>query len=280
MATFAFFLILMSALIHATWNLAAKRVSGNTSVLAIAQGIGALVAIPTAIPVWNTAQVVATFPHAIASCVIQIIYFLIMSAAYKIGELSVVYPVTRGTAVLGSAILGYFVMHDSFTPFGICGIAIVLFGILALSQFTHRRSSIAKSALLAMSLGVSSSVCGVVDKWAVEKADPRLYMCFMMILCAMVFVPYMFFKQREQFREALRVHKMTAFVIGLGLTYGYMLVLFAFQLGSLSYVIAMREVSVVIGALFGVVIFKEKVNPRKATGIIAILTGLIFLKLA
>src|SRR3954454_1637931 len=94
----AFALALSSAFVHATWNLLLARARDTEAATAVALIVGTLVFAPVAALTWELDS--GVWPYLAASAVLEIAYFALLAAAYDRGELSVVYPVARGSAPL------------------------------------------------------------------------------------------------------------------------------------------------------------------------------------
>src|SRR5207249_1471948 len=99
MASSAFALVLAAATLHALWNLAARRAEGNIGVFWLGLVLAALFLLPTALLSTSSLGRVEGLPYLLATAAIHAAYFALLAAAYRHGELSVVYPLARGTGV-------------------------------------------------------------------------------------------------------------------------------------------------------------------------------------
>lgn len=286
MNTIAFVLIVLAAVMHASWTFAVKKVGGSMAVLSLAQLAAAVLVLPLAIQGWNPDEFVSSLPYVAATAVLQTLFFVVMSATYKLGEISIVYPLTRGTAVFSLALFGVLFSDENLSALGLVGIGAVVLGVLTLVQLTSIHSDLEararhrKTVALALLLGLISALCALVDKWSIERCQPGYYIFAMMLLPSLYLVPATYASNRNEMRLALAHHKKAILTVGVGLSYGYLLVLYAMRLGPLSYIFAVREVSVVIGAILGVVFLKETLTRRKIYAMAAIVAGLVFLRLA
>jgi uncharacterized membrane protein len=102
----------------------------------------------------------------------------------------------------------------------------------------------------------------------------------MFSLSALGLMPYILWRHWTDCRHAWRALKPYIGLIGLGSMSTYLIILFAFRLGPASYIVAARELAVVIGALFGLLFLQERFTPVKVAGMIAIGCGLILVKVA
>ena len=188
------------------------------------------------------------------------------------------YPIARGTGVAGTAVLAFLLLDEQISMYGAIAIALILCGTMtmALGNYTTDK----KSAILAFSVGVSIAFYSIVDKLGVQKIHPVIYIAQMFLFSIIFATPYIILKHRERCINAFRERKKYIFIVGCGSISTYALVLFAFRLGNVSYIVALRECSVVLGAVFGILFFKERCNLKKILAIATIVCGVILLKVS
>jgi uncharacterized membrane protein len=132
----------------------------------------------------------------------------------------------------------------------------------------------------ALLVGASITGYSVVDKLGVGHAHPVIYISAMFTLTALLLAPYVLYGKKTECVFAYTYLKKYIGLIGIGSIFTYLLILFAFRLGPVSYIVAAREFAVVIGSVLGFVILKERLTLRKIVGIAAIVVGLILVKIA
>ncbi|BBM83803.1 EamA family transporter [Candidatus Uabimicrobium amorphum] len=273
-----YLLVFLSAFMHALWNLAARKVKGDMGVLWLSVLLATLVSTPVyfLIP-FDFSLYLSALPYIIATGVIHAFYFIFLSKAYEEGHISFVYPIARGTGVAGTAILAFVLLNEQISLYGGIAIAAILCGTItmALGNFTSDK----KSALLAFSVGVSIALYSIVDKLGVQKIHPAIYIAQMFLFSILLAAPYVMLKHKNKCLNALRKHKKYIAIVGCGSISTYALILFAFRLGHVSYIVALRECSVVLGAIFGILFFKEHCNAKKVMAITMIVCGVILLKM-
>lgn len=283
MSSSIFLLTIFSGLIHAGWNLTAKRSSLNLSVNWLAQlaALGLLSTIALAhggitMPSGEAAG------YVLAAGVIQALYFLLLSLAYRLGDVSVVYPIARGLGVAGANIVGLCAFAEQPTPIGALGVGVVSLGTATIGFAALRRSRAALTSVgLAILIGSTLAIGSFVDKRGVLMLDPFFYLALVYAVSAVTSAPYFLAPaQRPALGAACREHKRSAVIIGFGASLGYVIILFAFRLGPVGYTAAVREVAVVLGAALGIVVLKEAVTLSKVVGVVAILTGIVLIRLA
>ena len=136
-------LVLLSALTHGAWNLAARAVKGDTAVLVLGLctvaptllGAALLAQHRTAPQGDSLAQLRAGWFYVLITGVVHALYLLLLSHSYKIGEVGLVYPVARGSSVVFVALLSRLVLPDQerMSALGLVGIAIVVAGVGAMA---------------------------------------------------------------------------------------------------------------------------------------------------
>jgi uncharacterized membrane protein len=151
-------------------------------------------------------------------------------------------------------------------------------GLIGVSQRPHTDAYVAY--LHAILVGATITGYSIVDKLAVRQVHPVLYISGIFSLAAILLAPHMLRRQRAACLYAYRHLKPSIWLVGPGALCTYLMVLFAFRLGPVSYIVAVREFAVVIGALLGFLVLKERLTVRKAVGIMAITIGLVCVKLA
>ena len=281
MTSHVFALVLLSAALHASWNFGARKVSGNLSVMWLGMWGACLLCLPVLffIPVTATA-LGAAWPYVAATGLVHALYFLLLSRAYGEGEISLVYPIARGTGVAGTAVAASIWIHESLSGLGVAGVVAVSAGILLLGFRDLFARATYRSALYALLVGGTIVIYSVVDKQGVGKLHPVAYIYAMFLIPAILLAPYVLTWHRQAVAEAWQHRKGYIALIGPGSMATYLIVLFAFQLGEVSYIVAVREFSVVIGAALGVVLLGERLTLWKALGILSICLGLVLVKMA
>jgi drug/metabolite transporter (DMT)-like permease len=279
MTVFVFLLVLLAAFLHATWNFAAKKVSGDMAVLWLSLCVASVISWPFAFARWDAQAMTGDALVAVlATGAIHAIYFRLLAQAYRTGDISSVYPVARGTGVGGTALVAYLWRLEPLSMAGGLGILTICVGtlLIGLDQRSQRGAMIAYG--FALLVGLTIIAYSVIDKLAVAAIEPVVYISGMFTLCTLLLAPFQ--GPMHTYRRALRESKRFIVLIGVGSIVTYLMILFAFRLGPVSYIVAVREFAVVIGACFGVLCLNERLTPPKIVGMGAILCGLVLVKLA
>jgi drug/metabolite transporter (DMT)-like permease len=276
----AFSLVVAAACLHALWNLAAKRVSGNLGVLWLGLCLAGMILTPFAmLSAWQSFDL-AGLPYIVATGLIHAAYFGLWAAGYRHGELSIVYPLSRGTGVAGTALVAWTVTGEGISALGVLGIGSVCLGILLLGLRELRRPNQARSCLLALLVGLTITAYSVVDKLGVGLVSPVVYLAGLVLVTGVVLAPLVLFRYPQECREAWQKHKRTSLGMGLGSMGTYLLILAAFQQANASYVVATRELAIVVAVGLGVAVLKEPLTGPRAVSTAAILVGVVLVKVA
>jgi drug/metabolite transporter (DMT)-like permease len=276
-----FLLVVFSAIMHAGWNFTAKKVSGNLSVIFWGLWLTSLACSPFAIyfAIADPESVRDAYSLMLMTGFLTAIYFFVLSKTYKYGDISTVYPVARGSGVAGTSLAGCLLLHESISLSAAAGISLICLGTVLLGYKRIHRESSYTDLLLALFVGLLLTATFIIDKIAMAVVSPVVYIFAMYFLSALFLTPYMFREHREELTKAWQNFKKYSLIIGIGSMCTYSIILFAFKLAQVSYVVATREVSVVIGAFLGFKYLNEKFTPRKVVAIFTIFGGLIMLKI-
>jgi drug/metabolite transporter (DMT)-like permease len=206
--------------------------------------------------------------------------FGFLARSYAVGDISLVYPVARGTGVVGTAVVAVLWLHEGLSMLGMTGMLAICLGTGLVGCSRRYSKDEARAYLHASLVGATITGYSVIDKLAVGYVHPVVYIAGMFSLAALLLAPYVLRRQRAAWLYAYRHLKPAICLIGLGSMSTYLLILFAFQHGPVSYIVAAREFAVVIGTLLGFLVLKERLTARRALGITAITIGLVLVKLA
>jgi uncharacterized membrane protein len=284
MTPHVFLLVIFSAFCHATWNFAARKAAGNLMAIWLGLWIGCAVILPVAIGVIIYSGVHATVQLTgivciIATGLIHSVYFRLLAAAYEEGEISLVYPIARGSGIAFTAILAGLLLKEQLTLVGIIGIGLVCLGILALGREAHQRVDDKKTTMLALCIGASIVAYSLVDKVGVGYIHPVVYIWSMFLIAGITLTPFLVRRYRVRLAKEARQNIGYAMIIGIGSVGTYLMILFAFTRGPVGYIVAVREFAVVLGALAGIIFLKERLTMAKALAIGIIVVGVVGIKL-
>lgn len=287
MSTELFLFVLLSAVLHATWNFVARRNAGDLTVFWWSLWISCLLLLPfvgglaagQGIPEF-IAMLESGWVYVLATGIIHAFYFLLLARAYQHGEISLVYPIARGSGIGLTGFLGWLLLGESLTPFGVAGIALICVGIMAMGLSVLRSAKGARHGFVS-ALGVGATIVSysLVDKVGVGIIHPVVYIFGMFMLSGALVTPLVVARDRGRLRRKLAETWRAATLIGVGSTAAYLMILFAMTVGQVGYIVALREFAVVLGAVLGFVFLKERVTPMKVGAVLVIVAGLVCIKL-
>lgn len=281
MELYVFGMVIFAAMLHALWNFVTKKISGSLAVIWIGLCGSSLLMTPVSLALLFKEDVTSSaLPYIITTGLIHAGYFYFIGKSYEKGEISIVYPVARGVGVIGTAITAIFLLFEKISAIGGAGILFVCFGILSIGLRETSTLGNKRSFGYALIIGMLITGYSIVDKVGVYLINPIVYIWAMFSIAAICLTPVVLLTKTTTFREVWSRMRWASGAIGLGSMITYLLILYAFRLGNVSYAVAVREFAVVIGAGLGVVFLGEKLTKLKFVGIMAITAGIIMIKLA
>ncbi len=278
--------VLFAALLHASWNALAKgRATGADAgdplvrAAMIAAG-GAVAALP--LIAYGGIPASASWPHLVASIVIHVIYFILVGMTLRGADLGVVYPLTRGSAPLGTALAGYLLIGDALTAAGWAGVLVLGAGIVTLgSDALRRRGLDARSAgLVALNASVIVAYTLIDGAGVRLSGDPAGYIGWLMFGTGAGLYPVVSALHPDAFRQEMRARWRFGLAGGAMLTASYGIALWAMTKAPIAAVSAARETSVLFAAIIGAVFLGERLGHAGLAGAALIGAGLVLLRLA
>jgi drug/metabolite transporter (DMT)-like permease len=273
--------VLFAAACHAGWNAAIKTgLDPLTSTVLITTGAG-LVSLAL-LPFAGLPTAVA-WPWVIASVVIHLFYFIGLSEAYRTGDLGQVYPLARGSAPLMTAGVTASLLGERVGAAGWSGIVILASGVLLLSLRGGRlmqppdRRAVGFALFTALTICLYSVVDGIGGRTA---GNPHAYTLAMFIGNALAMIVY-FLIRRGPSAIAPMLKTWPVGLVGGGLQLlSYGIVIWAMTLAPIALVAALRETSVLFGALIAVVFLKEPLRPARISAALMIVCGLVLIRMS
>jgi len=252
-----------SALLHAAWNLRLKAAADPLRLAAVALPLGTLLVTPGVAAAWLAGGRPGLpwqgWALAAVSGLVELAYFHALSAAYRRGDVSSVYPVARGTAPVLAALAGVVLLGERLTPLQSAGVVVLLAGIWLARPPVSSRAALAPALLT----GVLIAAYTTVDRLGVRLGPFWLYAWAVFAATSLWLLPWA--------RPALAVQALPVGVLTVG---AYGLALAALSLAPLALVAPLRESGVVVVALWGVLRLGERERaPLKVGGAAAVLAG-------
>ncbi len=281
-------LVLVAALLHAIWNIAAKRAGGNVHLPLLSGIVVVTFWLPPAL--WFALRELASWtPTAwalvLASAIVHLLYFQALLKGYRVADLTVVYPVARGTGPLASAVGAVLLLGETMNLTGAAGVALVCAGVFLVAggpALWHApdRARVLAGLRWGAITGLLIAAYTVLDGYTVKVllVSPVLLDYFGNALRLPFLLPTAL-RDRAGFREACRQHWRAALAVGVLGPAAYTGVLFAMQLAPLSHVAPAREVSMLFAALIGGHLLAEGARGWRVAGAGCIALGVVALAL-
>jgi drug/metabolite transporter (DMT)-like permease len=266
-------LVLVSAVLHAGWNVLLKtsgdplRTSGIAAVAAGAAWVP-IVVLGWLLVAGRPAVPLQSALLGIGSGVLEAAYFVALSAAYRRGDLSLVYPIARGTAPLLAVAVGVLVLGERLGPIASLGVTCLLAGILALQRpwrFLRpgdARGGPGAAVGFALLTGVLIASYSAVDRVGTQIVAPWLYGGFVFGTCAIVLTGWILVRDPSLLLEPVGIGRAAA--TGTLSLVAYLLVLVAFSLAPLTVVAPLRESAIVLASGWGAYRLGEATGRREA----------------
>ncbi|RWR10437.1 EamA family transporter [Paenirhodobacter populi] len=280
-------LVVLASFFHAGWNLLAKRAASVGPVFVFAYNLIACVAYaPWVLYLLAQGRIIWTsagIGFVLLSGVIHLAYSLCLQRGYQVADLSVVYPIARGTGPMLSSIGAFLILGETPTGTGLLGLALVVAGLLLIATQGRLAAFTRPGGQAGLRWGTATGglIAGytVVDAYAVKALGiaPVVLDWFSNLLRFFLLLLLVLTNPRRAI-ESMRGHWWTAIGVGLLSPLSYILVLAALTGGApLSLVAPMREMSMMVGALMGMLILREKVGPWRLVGCGVLVAGVILL---
>jgi drug/metabolite transporter (DMT)-like permease len=248
-------LLLAAAALHAGWNLLVKRAGEKQVFTWLALAIGPACFAPFVLV--GASFPARIWPYVIASALLELIYFIALTYAYGVADFSLVYPLARGAAPALLAVWAALFLGERVGPGGLLGLALLIIGLMVVggAAWWARRDAAApdlSGVLAALGVACCISLYSVVDGAAVRITEPLPYIVLVMSLTAVMLAPLILARYGGQALVAeWRTNWLRVALVGVASMFAYIFVLQAYALASVSYAGAIREISVVFGALAG-----------------------------
>jgi len=279
MTPFIASLVLLAALLHASWNAMAK--SGGTPQYSIASYrlVSAVVCLPLLF--LFPLPLEASWPLLLASMVIHTAYYLTLSMSYRSGDLSQVYPLFRGLApvmvVLGAAVFA----GEYLSPGAMLGIGLVSAGLISI---TFAGGAVGKIPGPALGWGLATSVLiasyTVADGVGVRAAgNPFSYIIWLFVLEPIPIGSWLLLRDRAGWFGYMRAKPFKIAAGAMAAATAYAMVIYAMGLAPMGMVSSLRETSVIFAALIGTLMFHEPFGRQRIIAAVLVCLGVVLIKL-
>jgi uncharacterized membrane protein len=286
----AYLLVVFSAATHAYWNFLLKRSRNGQIVVGLSKIVEAVMLAPFLILGYAATPVrlADTWMLPLVGAVLVLINYVALAAAYRHGELSVVYPISRGGMLVFLPPLAFLTLGERLTAIGWIALALIAAGIamlqipefswIALTKFGGRlRASATAYSLVAAFVAACYTVW---DKSAIQVLTPLTYFSAYTVILGIAYTVVLPLTARSMalskvWRAEWKIITQVA-VLNSG---SYLLALAALKTGQASYVIALRQLSIAVGAMLGWRLLGEAFPQPRRAGVVLIVCGCVLLGL-
>jgi len=265
-------LTLGAAALHAGWNVLLARARDVRAATAVALGLSVVLFAPVAALSWRVE--VEAVPWIVASAALELLYFVLLTAAYRRSDVSVVYPVARGAAPV-LVLAGATAAGAALGLWQALGVVAVGTGVLLVRGF--RGEADTRGVVLALAIAATIAGYTLVDKEGIEHASAVAYLELVLLPVALAAIAWHALSGRL---ASLRTEITPATVVAAVSSFGaYALVLGALSLASAASVAAVRETSILFAVALGAVVLREPVGWVRAAGAAVVVGGVVLVAL-
>ncbi|MDD5015742.1 MAG: DMT family transporter [Atribacterota bacterium] len=269
METNTVILVIISAFIHSLWNLMSKKSRNKLVFNWLMISIGTILYLPPFLYYifTNKVQIQPAGWQLIAlSSLFRVFYFYFLGKSYSYGDLSITYSIARSLPLF-VLFLAYIFLNEKLSLIDILGIAVILTGIylLSFSSFNLKLSKNVKKAIMyAFFTATFSAFYSINDKLGLLYVYPFCFIYLSIALTSFLYLPIII--RKNKFREMKiewKINSKPILISGYLFVFSYLLILFAFAIDKVSYIVSLRQLSIVFGVMFGIFLLKEEHGKRR-----------------
>ena len=286
MTIYVLALVLTAAILHAWWNLLAKRAKGKTAFTWLMYVASNIIYLPALAYAFNTGEKIYSQPllwFSLSSAILHLGYFTILQKGYRKADLSVVYPLARGAGPLFSSAAAILFLHERLRLTSTLGLFLIITGVLIITGLSFKKDNnkqIMPGIFYGLATGFFIALYTLNDTLAVKNyaVSPLTLTLATNLFAAFMLIPWVATQKSELSRE-IREH--TWIIIGVAILSpaAYILVLVALKYAPLTVVAPAREISILLGVFMGSRVLKEEDGRRRLVASLLILGGIISLSI-
>ena len=273
--------VLLAAALHAVWNALIKVSGDRLVIMAVTTATTSVLVIPILFYLPSPAP--ASWPYLISSACVHSFYMLVLIKAYGLGDFAQVYPLSRGSAPLLTAMLGFLLLNESMEPSEMFGMLLIVAGIFGLALETSAGVlQLSRPALLySLLTGLCITAYSLVDGMGVRLSGNSLSFILWMFFLDGFLVPLVALarRPRQLLIDTIKIVWKPGLMVSLLSTIGYAIIVWAFSQERIAPIAVLRETSVLFAMLISVLFIKEAFSALRALIIGLILGGIVMLGL-
>jgi drug/metabolite transporter (DMT)-like permease len=280
MDPFVFIAVLFAAACHAGWNAAIKR-GLDPLAMTVAISLGATMVAVLVLPLVGL-PAAASWPWCLASVLVHLGYFAALAESYRAGDMGQVYPIARGSAPLMTAAVTTLFVGERLGLLGWCGIILLVAGVILLSLGGGRAFARLNAKAVGFALCTALTICAysVIDGIGGRRAGTaNAYSVALFLGIGPVMLIYALARRGRRLVPMLVENWGTGLAGGALQLGSYGIAIWAMTLAPIALVAALRETSVLFGAMIAVVFLKEPLQMSRLTAALMIVAGLTLIRL-
>lgn len=278
--------VLVAAFAHAGWNYLAKRAAGGTAFIWLFASMSVLIYLPIALWIVFVQQPVIGW-HQLAfmagSAALHSLYFILLDRGYTVGDLSLVYPLARGTGPMLSTVAAIMFLGEQPSLIALVGAGLIGLGIIIMTgnPLEIKKAATYQPILFAILCGTMIAAYTISDKLAVSTflIPPLLLDWSANLGRTCILTPYAL-RNWNNIKDQWKIHKLEILGVAILCPLAYILVLSAMVFSPVSYIAPAREISILIGTFMGAKFLAEKNIKLRLIGATAMLCGLVALAIS
>ncbi|MGV9560615.1 EamA family transporter [Streptomyces sp. NPDC003401] len=266
--------VLLAAVTHACWNAIAHRITDKLTGFTLISGGGLLIGLATA--PFTAFPAAAAWPYLLVSAVIHVVYYALLMRSFRLGDFGQAYPIARGSAPLVVTVLAAVFAHEVPDVRAAAGIAVSCAGLTGVALWGLRGRRPDWPAIgAALATGLTIAAYTVVDGLGVRASGSSLgYIAWLMAVQGTALPLYVAVRRRGAALALLRPHAALG-LLGAALSVAaYALVLWAQTRAELAPVSALRESSIIVGAVIGALFFEERFGASRIAAAALLVVGI------
>lgn len=269
--------VLIGALLHASWNAIVKAGGDKLNSTVLVASGSALIALPFLVLLPAPAR--ESWPYLAASTVVQVLYFTLVANAYRLADMSLAYPLMRGSAPALVAIAGTVLLGEHLSPLGWAGVALVSGGVLAMAGAGRARASKLGIGIALLNACVIATYTLIDGLGARASGAPVSYAMWLFFANALPLLVWALATRARALAAYARAHAGLGFIGGFGNLGSYGLALWAMTRAPVAMVAALRETSILFGLAIAGLLLGERIGRARIAAAVLILAGAAALRL-
>ena len=273
-----FLAVLLAALCHAGWNAIVKGSGDRLTTAGFVAMASGFVCLPL-LPIVGLPNA-ASIPWAIGSAFVHLLYFVCLIEAYNHGDLGQVYPLARGSAPLMTGVISSLFIEQINSAAWV-GLLLLAFGVLMLALPSCAAGTKFNERAVGFALATAVTICGysITDGLGARvSGNPTSYTLLLFINCAII-TPFYVVARKGRAAFNLAGQWRTGLPGGMLQVFSYGIAIWAMTLAPIAIVAALRETSVLFGAIIAVVVLKEPFRASRLGAAAMVVAGLVVLKI-